>query len=185
MKALFWVGSSLEDVRAFPEDARSIAGHNLRLVQQGLEPDDWKVLPSVGPEVHELRIRARLEHRVFYVAKFSEGVYVLHAVQKKTQKIPRKDLDLARERYKEVVSFRREDPTCRLTSRLLQRTRKLCFLAAEQQRPLHGHNERWHFSESRLNLTRCLGDNPKPTLTTWKGRAILLQLRFGDFSMSG
>ena len=42
MKALFWVGSSREDVRAFPEDARSIAGHNLRLVQQGLEPDDWR-----------------------------------------------------------------------------------------------------------------------------------------------
>jgi len=113
MKALFWVGSSREDVRAFPEDARSIAGHNLRLVQQGLEPDDWKVLPSVGPGIHELRIRTRLEHRVFYVAKFSEGIYVLHAFQKTTQKIPRKDLDLARERYKEVVSSRREDPSSR------------------------------------------------------------------------
>lgn len=107
MKALFWVGSSLQDVRAFPEDARRIAGHELHLVQQGLEPDDWKALPGVGPGVYELRIRTRLEHRVFYVAKFAEGIYVLHAFEKKSQQLPRKDLELARGRYKDVVANRR------------------------------------------------------------------------------
>ncbi|HEX5721006.1 MAG TPA: type II toxin-antitoxin system RelE/ParE family toxin [Thermoanaerobaculia bacterium] len=107
MKALFWLGSSLQDVRAFPGDARRIAGHELHLVQQGLEPDDWKALPSVGPGVYELRIRTRLEHRVFYVAKFAEGIYVLHAFEKKTQQLPGKDVDLARERYKDVVANRR------------------------------------------------------------------------------
>jgi len=107
MKALFWVGSSLQDVRAFPEDARRIAGHELHLVQQGFEPGDWKALPSIGPGVFELRIRTRLEHRVFYVAKFAEGIYVLHAFEKKTQQLPRKDIVLARERYKDVVANRR------------------------------------------------------------------------------
>jgi phage-related protein len=107
MKALFWMGSSLQDVRAFPGDARRIAGHELHLVQQGLEPDDWKALPSIGPGVYELRIRTHLEHRVFYVAKFAEGIYVLHAFQKKTQQLPRKDIESARERYKDVVANRR------------------------------------------------------------------------------
>ena len=107
MKALFWVGSSLQDIKAFPEDARRIAGHELHLVQQGLEPDDWKALPSVGPGVFELRIRTRLEHRVFYVAKFAEGIYVLHSFQKKTQQIPRKDIELAKERYRDVMANRR------------------------------------------------------------------------------
>lgn len=107
MKALFWVGSSLQDIKTFPEDARRIAGHELHLVQQGLEPDDWKALPSVGHGVFELRIRSRLEHRVFYVAKFAEGIYILHAFQKKTQQIPRKDIELARERYRDVLANRR------------------------------------------------------------------------------
>ena len=107
MKALFWAGSSLQDVRAFPEDARRIVGHELHLVQQGLEPDDWKALPSVGPGVYELRIRTRLEHRVFYVAKLAEGIYVLHAFEKKTQRLPRKDLELARERYRDILANRR------------------------------------------------------------------------------
>lgn len=31
------------------EDARRIAGHELHLVQQGLEPDDWKAMAGVGP----------------------------------------------------------------------------------------------------------------------------------------
>lgn len=42
MKPLRWVGSALADLRAFPPDARRIGGHNLHLIQLGLEADDWK-----------------------------------------------------------------------------------------------------------------------------------------------
>lgn len=108
MKPLFWVGSALQDLRAFPEDARRVAGHEPQLVQQGLEPDDWKAIVGVGPGVYELRIRTAVEHRVFYVAKFAEGVYVLHAFQKKTQQTAQRDLELARERYREVLRQRQE-----------------------------------------------------------------------------
>jgi len=106
MKPLFWAGSTLQDLRAFPEDARRIAGHELHLVQQGLEPDDWKAMASVGHGVYELRIRTAVEHRVFYVAKFAEGVYVLHAFQKKTRQTARRNLELAQERYREVLRQR-------------------------------------------------------------------------------
>lgn len=64
-------------------------------------------MASVGPGVYELRIRTAVEHRVFYVAKFAEGVYVLHAFQKKTQQTAHRDLELARERYREVLRQRR------------------------------------------------------------------------------
>jgi phage-related protein len=106
MKPLFWAGSTLQDLRAFPEDARRLAGHELDVLQHGLEPSDWKVMASVGPGVYELRVRTAVEHRVFYVAKFAEGVYVLHAFQKKTQQTSQRDLELARERYREVLRQR-------------------------------------------------------------------------------
>jgi hypothetical protein len=61
---------------------------------------------DVGPGVYELRIRTTAEHRVFYVAKLAEGVYVLHAFQKKTQQTGQRDLELARERYREVLKQR-------------------------------------------------------------------------------
>ncbi len=66
---MFWVGSSLDDIRRFPQDARRLAGHQLHLVQQGLEPADWKPMPSGGAGAYELRIQAQLEYRVFYIAK--------------------------------------------------------------------------------------------------------------------
>jgi len=63
-------------------------------------------MASVGPGVYELRIRTAVEHRVFYVAKFAEGVYVLHAFQKKTQQTAHRDIELAQERYREVLRQR-------------------------------------------------------------------------------
>jgi phage-related protein len=78
-------------------------------VQQGLEPVDWKPLKSVGAGVREIRIKAGTEHRVFYVAQFREAVYVLHAFQKRTRKTSKKDLDLGRQRYQDLLEMRRED----------------------------------------------------------------------------
>lgn len=106
MKDLLWAGSSLEDLRAFPGDARRDAGHQLDQGQQGLEPDDWKPMAAVGPGVFELRIHTAVEHRVFYVAKFAEGIYVLHAFLKKTQRTSRSDIEIGRNRYRDVVKNR-------------------------------------------------------------------------------
>ncbi|MCL5885049.1 MAG: hypothetical protein M1377_06880 [Deltaproteobacteria bacterium] len=49
-----------------------LAGHFLHLIQNEVEPPDWKPMPSVGTGVYEIRIHTRLEHRVFYVAKYRE-----------------------------------------------------------------------------------------------------------------
>ena len=106
-KALLWLGASRNDLRAFPRDTRRLAGFQLRRVQQGLDPLDWKAMPSVGPGVREIRIHSTLEHRVLYVAKFEEAVYVLHAFEKRMRKTPKSDVQLARQRYQALVRLRR------------------------------------------------------------------------------
>jgi phage-related protein len=108
-KPLFWLGSSRNDLKAFPPDARRVAGFQLRRVQQGLEPNDWKPVATVGPGVREIRIHTGLEHRVFYAAKFTEGVYVLHAFEKRTRKTPKREVELARDRFRALVMKRRTD----------------------------------------------------------------------------
>ena len=102
MKRLRFIGSSLDDLRNFPTEARRQAGFELYAVQRGLEPADWKPMKTVGSGVREIRIRVLGEWRVIYVAKFADAVYVLHAFQKKTQKTPRKDIEIARRRYKQL-----------------------------------------------------------------------------------
>ena len=71
------------------------------MVQIGRDPDDWKPLSIVGSGAREIRVRDEAgTFRVIFVAKFEDAVYVLHAFQKKTQKISRADLELAKERYR-------------------------------------------------------------------------------------
>lgn len=100
MKRLVFVGSSLEDLKEFPAEARRAAGFELGSVQRGLDPSDWKPMKEVGPGVREIRIHVLGEWRVLYVAKFAEDIYVLHAFQKKTQKTKRGDIELAQTRYR-------------------------------------------------------------------------------------
>lgn len=49
------------------------------------------------------------QFRIIYVAKFEEAVYVLHAFEKKTQKTPKRNLDLATSRFKALQQRRRKD----------------------------------------------------------------------------
>ena len=98
-KPLIWLGSSRRDLRAFPALARRLAGFQLRRVQQGLDPDDWKAMQTVGPSAREVRIHMAGAHRVFYVATRAQAIYVLHAFEKKTQKTGVHDLRIGRDRF--------------------------------------------------------------------------------------
>ena len=95
-------GSSLEDVRRFPQPARREAVRQLNFIQDGGEPSDWKPMATVGHGVLEIRIHASGEHRVLVVATFGPEIYVLHAFEKKSRKMPRRDIELARLRYRDL-----------------------------------------------------------------------------------
>jgi phage-related protein len=107
-KALIWLGSSRADLRAFAALARRLAGFQLRGVQQGLDPDDWKPMRTVGPGVREIRIHIAGAHRVFYVATRAEAIYVLHAFEKKTQKTTPHDLEVGRDRFRALGKLRQQ-----------------------------------------------------------------------------
>ena len=97
------MGDSLQQIRAFPQGARKEAGVELHKVQQGLEPNDWKPMTSVGEGVQEIRIRDQTgAFRVLYIARFEEAIYVLHAFRKKTPRTAKRDLDLAATRLKQI-----------------------------------------------------------------------------------
>jgi phage-related protein len=106
-KPLIWLGASRAALKEFPDDARQIAGFQLRRVQQELEPNNWKPMTVVGGGVKEIRIHTGVEHRVLYLTTFAEGVYVLHAFEKRTQKIPKRIVELARERFRALIANRR------------------------------------------------------------------------------
>jgi len=107
LKIVQWVGSSLEDLRSFPEDARREAGRQLRRVQAGLDPEDWKSFETIGAGVREIRIRdATGIFRIMYVAKFPEAIYVLHSFRKTSQATSKEDKQIASVRYRAIIRQR-------------------------------------------------------------------------------
>src|SRR5881396_3713341 len=102
-KPLIWVGSSRETVRRFPKDARAVAGFQLWRLQQGQPPNDWKPMPSVGLGVQEIRIHTGREYRVLYVARFEEGIYVLHGFEKRSRKTADREIALAQHRLRQLM----------------------------------------------------------------------------------
>ncbi len=106
-KPIRWLGDSLNCVRDFPEAARHEAGTELRHVQQGEQPTDWKPMVTVGQGVYEIRVHADGEYRVLYVAKFSESVYVIHAFEKKARRTAKHDIAIAAKRYRQLMNERR------------------------------------------------------------------------------
>jgi phage-related protein len=108
-KPLIWLGSSRLAVRAFPKHARQEMGFQLWRVQRGLTPTDWRPMSSVGAGVMEIRVHSGGEFRLFYVAKFADAVYVLHAFQKKTAKAAQRDTAVAQRRYSELQRLRKKE----------------------------------------------------------------------------
>lgn len=100
MKRVIWMGSSREDLKAFPADARREAGYQLDKIQRGDDPDDCEPMRVVGQGVREIRIHGESgAFRAIYLATRAEGVYVLHCFQKKTERTSRRDVRLAALRF--------------------------------------------------------------------------------------
>ena len=75
----------------------------LRRVQNGENPTDWKPIATIGPGVREIRLREPSgAFRVIYLAALPNRIVVLHAFQKKTQQTAKRDVDLAAKRLREL-----------------------------------------------------------------------------------
>ena len=106
MRRIIWMGQSIKEVRAYPEEVRQELGFNLDRLQRGLEPRDYKNMVGLGQGIKEMRIHGVNEYRLVYIAKFEEAIYVLHSFIKKTEKTAQKEIELIKVRYLEVIARR-------------------------------------------------------------------------------
>jgi len=104
MKEIIWMGSSKADLKSFPAAVMDDMGHQLFLVQCGVEPDDWKPMAAIGTGVREIRVKdVSGIFRTIYLATRPEAIYVLHCFQKKTQQTSQRDVELARKRLQNIL----------------------------------------------------------------------------------
>lgn len=110
MKQIIYVGNVRRDMSLFPPIAKERITTALTALSAGLDlsPKDFKYMPTVGTGCYELRLKIDKQYRVFYVAKFHEGIYILHAFVKKTAQTSKNDIDIGVTRYKALVAHRKE-----------------------------------------------------------------------------
>jgi phage-related protein len=107
------MGSSRNDIRAFPQAVRRDIGQALYAAQAGETDPAAKPLKGFGGG-SVLEIVARRDGgtwRAVYTVRFAEAVYVLHAFQKKSKRgiaTPRHEMEFVRQRLRDAERLHRQ-----------------------------------------------------------------------------
>lgn len=106
-KEVIWVGSSLKDLRAFPDEVKRVVGFALRVAQKGGKHPDAKPLRGFGGAgvLEVVENHDGDAYRTIYTVTLGDSVYVLHAFEKKSKRgivTPKRDLDLIRQRLNDA-----------------------------------------------------------------------------------
>lgn len=93
------------ELDALPADMRASFERIVQLVQAfGLERVHEPYIKHIEGRIWEMRLRGREGiARALYVTAIGRRVVILRAFVKKTQKTPRREIELARQRAKEVT----------------------------------------------------------------------------------
>lgn len=108
LKPLYWMGSTLDDLRASPEGVKDGVGYALELVQKGEMPPNAKPLKGFGG-ANVLEIVEDFggdAWRAVYTVIVANRVYVLHFFQKKSKRgisTPKREIDLVRRRLRDAI----------------------------------------------------------------------------------
>ncbi len=101
LKDIIWVGSSLDDLRSFPEKIKDDVGYALHVAQQGEMPMSAKPLKGLSGVIEIKGDYKSDTYRTVYAVKLGKNLYVLHAFKKKSKKgisTPKPDIELIKSR---------------------------------------------------------------------------------------
>jgi phage-related protein len=103
LQDVIWLGDSLQVLRNFPTGIKAIMGGEIFRLQVGAVPRNFDSMVTVGRGVRELRARDRSgQYRAIYVVRKREGIFILHAFQKKSRQTSKRDIEIARKRLRDI-----------------------------------------------------------------------------------
>lgn len=109
MKELIWLGSSLDDLKSFPDEVQDEVGYALHCAQLGNTDSSVKPFKGYGSGVYEIVSNFNTDaYRAIYIVNLDDCLYVLHAFQKKSKsgiKTPKPDLNMIETRLKKLKTM--------------------------------------------------------------------------------
>ncbi|RYZ51665.1 MAG: type II toxin-antitoxin system RelE/ParE family toxin [Proteobacteria bacterium] len=113
-KQIIWVGKARQDLSDLPDAVKEHIGYQLRFVEAGEMPDDFKPMPTVGSGVFEIRVpdvEGRNVGRCFFVTKIEGCIAVLHSFVKTSAKTSKPDIEKGQSRYRTLQEQIRKNKT--------------------------------------------------------------------------
>jgi len=111
-EVIWWPQSLTDEIKNdWPQAMKKEGGFQLGRVQQGLDPNNYRPMPSIGAGVKEIKLQDddKSQYRLIYVAKFEEAIYVFHVITKKTSETTStRDITLAKKRLSEITEHRKK-----------------------------------------------------------------------------
>ena len=107
MKVVDFHPVALKIIKGFPTKARKIIGQAILELQKGekLSMPLSRPMKLIGSGVEEIRSKdLNGIYRTFYLARMKDRIIVFHAFIKKTNKTPKKEIETAKKRLKEVLN---------------------------------------------------------------------------------
>lgn len=113
MKPLFWMGPTLEDLKACPGSVRQRIGYALEMAQKGEKHGSAKPLKGFkGAGVLEVISDFDGDTwRAAYTVRIKSAIYVLHVFQKKSKAgiaTPKRDMELIESRLRLAIEHAKD-----------------------------------------------------------------------------
>jgi phage-related protein len=113
-KPAVWIGSSRDDLRAFPDEVRRVIGFAINDAQNGDEHPRAKALKGFGGRsvLEVVDDEGSDTYRAVYTVRFAGVIYVLHAFQKKSKKgikTPKREIEVIKARLKVAETHYQEN----------------------------------------------------------------------------
>ena len=114
LKPLKWIGSSLKDLKSFPDDVQDTFGYALYQAQNGEKTDAAKPLKGFGSAgvLEVVENGQGGTYRAAYTVRFNKAIYVLHCFQKKSTRgieTSQQDIELIKSRLKTAELHAKEN----------------------------------------------------------------------------
>ena len=106
MKKVLWNEKAKEFVRSLDDDTKREIGTLLMILQTGktLGEPQSKPMKIINKNAYELRVKDKKgTYRVIYILIDGDKILIPHAFVKKTQKTPKKEIELSIKRLKELL----------------------------------------------------------------------------------
>lgn len=105
-REIAWIKAAKKDFGKFPVPAQRTMARALTVAAEGGKADIAKPMKGLGAGVFEIALAYCSDaYRAIYALHLDDGIWVLHAFQKKAStgiKTPQKDIDLIRKRIKRL-----------------------------------------------------------------------------------